>query len=130
MIRAIVIISVLLAFVGSARSADLSFSSSEIIGRKPTGLRPASHKAVQRTSAEDISRRKVRRPQNAGKSLPLAQSTTPQCPIAARYAVEGVQPGTARPYRGEAIILASGTGCRMKWLPPNDSEGTGDYKNG
>ena len=41
--------------------------------------------------------------------------------------VEGYLPGSVNPYRGEAIISASGTGCHMKWFPPNESEGKGDY---
>ncbi len=63
---------------------------------------------------------------------PIAAQTivAPQCPIAGRYSVEGYVPGAASPYRGEAIISASGTGCQMKWFPPNDSEGTGDYTGG
>src|SRR5262245_51399987 len=57
----------------------------------------------------------------------VAQTRSPQCPIAGRYSVEGYGPGSANPYRGEAIISAKGTGCHMKWFPPNESEGTGDY---
>jgi hypothetical protein len=56
-----------------------------------------------------------------------AQTYSPQCPIAGRYSVEGYVPGAANPYRGEAIISTNGTGCHMKWFPPNDSEGKGDY---
>jgi hypothetical protein len=56
-----------------------------------------------------------------------AQTSSPQCPIAGRYSVVGYVPGAVSPYRGEAIISASGTGCHMKWFPPNDSEGKGDY---
>jgi hypothetical protein len=54
-----------------------------------------------------------------------AQTSSPRCPIAGRYSVEGYVPGGISPYRGEAIISASGTGCHMKWFPPNDSEGKG-----
>ena len=60
-------------------------------------------------------------------SQAVAQIKSPQCPIAGRYSVEGYGPGGASPYRGEAVISAKGTGCHMRWSPPNDSEGTGDY---
>src|SRR5262245_18474171 len=59
-----------------------------------------------------------------------AQTYSPHCQIAGRYSVEGYVPGSTSPYRGEAVISASGTGCHMKWFPPNDSEGTGDYTGG
>jgi len=127
MIRVIVIIITLLTLVGSAFSADLPLPSSESFGSRPTGmpqsLSAPAKKPLQRNSPVDIPRR-------VGKPSALTQGYSPQCPIAGRYAVKGSLPGTARPYRGEAIILARGSGCYMKWLPPNESAGTGDYTGG
>lgn len=56
-----------------------------------------------------------------------AQVYSPECPIAGRYSVVGRIPGATGQYVGEAIISASGSGCYMKWFPPNASEGTGTY---
>lgn len=59
-----------------------------------------------------------------------AEASSEVCPVAGRYSVLGYVPGAANPYRGEATISPSGTGCAMKWSPPNESDGTGDYTNG
>lgn len=60
----------------------------------------------------------------------LAQTWSPDCPIAGRYQVVGRQPGETASYTGEAIISANPGGCRMQWFPPNTSEGTGTYVSG
>jgi hypothetical protein len=52
------------------------------------------------------------------------------CPVSGRYSVLGRQPGASGTYRGEALISATATGCQVRWFPPNDSVGTGDYSNG
>jgi len=58
------------------------------------------------------------------------QTYSAACPIAGRYSVMGRNPGATGTYQGEAIISASGSGCYMKWFPPNASEGTGSYSGG
>ena len=58
-----------------------------------------------------------------------AQSAN-SCAAAGRYSVTGQIPGATGYYRGEATISSNGTGCYMRWFPPNDSEGTGTYVNG
>ena len=60
----------------------------------------------------------------------LAQTWSPDCPIAGRYNVVGRVPGATGSYTGEAIISANPGGCYMKWYPPNASEGTGTYVSG
>jgi hypothetical protein len=52
------------------------------------------------------------------------------CPVAGRYAVAGQQPGGGGQYAGEAVISETPAGCSMRWLPPNDSAGTGTFANG
>lgn len=52
------------------------------------------------------------------------------CSVAGRYSVIGRDPGSSGQYRGEALISANGTGCHVRWFPPNSSEGTGTYSNG
>jgi|RhiMetdeSRZDD1v2_1073273.scaffolds.fasta_scaffold119877_7 hypothetical protein len=127
MIRVIVIFITLLTLVGSTFSADLPLPSSEGFRSRPAGLPQSlsapANKPLQRDGPVNL-------PRKAGKPSQLARSYSPQCPIAGRYAVKGSLPGTARSYRGEAVIRARGIGCYVKWLPPNDSEGTGNYKSG
>lgn len=52
------------------------------------------------------------------------------CPVAGSYSVVGRVPGAVGSYQGEAMISAQGSGCYMRWYPPNDSEGSGSYANG
>jgi hypothetical protein len=60
----------------------------------------------------------------------LAAEGSGACPVAGRYSVVGYVPDSTNPYRGEATISPSGTGCYVKWSPPNESDGNGDYTNG
>jgi len=66
-----------------------------------------------------------------GASAPdLALAQANLCPVAGRYHVVGRIPGATGSYQGEAEITGNATGCSMRWFPPNDSFGTGDYANG
>lgn len=56
-----------------------------------------------------------------------AQSPGKSCPVAGRYSVAGLLTGSTREYHGEAVITDTGSACNVRWLPPNDSEGTGAY---
>lgn len=58
------------------------------------------------------------------------QAQSKACPVAGRYFVVGRLPGAIGSYRGEAVISGKGTGCHVKWFPPNDSQGSGTYDNG
>jgi hypothetical protein len=58
-----------------------------------------------------------------------AQAQSGICPVAGRYFVIGRLPGGTGSYTGEALISATATGCQVRWFPPNDSFGTGDYSN-
>jgi hypothetical protein len=67
----------------------------------------------------------------AGGALSALAAEGPDaCPVAGRYAVVGYVPDATNPYRGEATISPSGAGCYMKWSPPNESDGNGDYSDG
>jgi hypothetical protein len=59
-----------------------------------------------------------------------AQTWSPQCPVAGTYSVSGTNPGSTVLYHGQASVTSNGVGCYMKWAPPNNSEGSGDYTNG
>jgi hypothetical protein len=59
-----------------------------------------------------------------------ANAQSGYCPVAGSYRVLGRHPGGSGTYTGEALISATATGCQVRWFPPNDSFGTGDYSNG
>ena len=59
-----------------------------------------------------------------------AQAQTKACPVAGDYLVTGQNTGASRQYYGEAVITDTGSGCNMRWLPPNTSEGSGSFADG
>jgi len=52
------------------------------------------------------------------------------CPVAGRYWLVGKMPGSSSEYRGRLTISRNNGACRVKWDPPNESEGTGTFDNG
>lgn len=65
-----------------------------------------------------------------GIGPPAANAQSGYCPVAGRYFVVGRIPGATGSYKGEALISANATGCAVRWYPPNESSGSGDYTNG
>lgn len=59
-----------------------------------------------------------------------ARAASSACPVAGHYWLVGRVPGSTGSYRGEARISERNGGCFMKWSPPNNSEGTGEFVNG
>jgi hypothetical protein len=52
------------------------------------------------------------------------------CSVTGEYTVVGHAPREVGTYTGKVVISRAGEGCLVKWLPPNESQGTGDFRNG